>query len=356
MSHGHAHHHHDHPALAPGDFWVASGHHLCDRDEAGRVVPTPDLWRAFLARPELVPPEEACAAERALHESLLADPLRAVTPAEIGTLADRDAQENYSVFLRFRDRVLAQPTLEAAWLALFREGVEGVPPLFLQMLTHLVARAALDGVGDPFTLRAAELFFRPQRAAIHQGALLLADEEVVEMRAADGGFGALGHLLVEAGAPPREVELDVLSEDNAHLYHGRSDAHDFALDIAEGRAGQAGLARALERFIAHVVGEEVTITPVPIIEDRDWSWHVGLDAEATSIANDLWNGRKVAQERLARILWLGVLDFADATRVLPRMAGRKVYLALAMDGAKRVRMKPQNLATGLPLVERGAAA
>jgi hypothetical protein len=214
----------------------------------------------------------------------------------------------------------------------------------------------MEGEGDAFTLRAAELFFRPQRAAITQGATLLADEEVVEMRGRDGGFGTLGQLLVEAGSPPREVELDVLSEANALFYNGRSDAHDFALDIAEGRPGQAGLARALERFIAHVIGEVVTIRSVPVIEDRNWSWHVGLDAEATSIANDLWAGRKVKQARLARILWLGVLEFSESSRVLPRMAGRPVYLALAMDPAQRVRMKVQNLVTGLPLMAREAAA
>ena len=62
------------------------------------------------------------------------------------------------------------------------------------------------------------------------------------------------------------------------------------------------------------------------------------------------------QERLARILWLGVLVFRDAARVLPRVAGRPVYLALAMDAANRVRMKPQNLPAGLPLMAREAAA
>lgn len=342
--------------LSPGDFWVASGHHLCDVLEHGRLGATADLWRAFLARPELLPPEEACDAERALHAALMDDPLQVVEAARIAVLADADARENFTHFLRFRDRVTAQPSLEAAWLALYREGVSGVPPILLQMLTHLVARAALEGEGDPFVLRAGELLYRPQRAAIHQGALLLADEEVVEMRGRDGGFGALGQLLVEAGAPPREVELDVLTEPNGPLYAGRSDAHDFALDIAEGRDGQRGLARALECFIRHVLGEEVAIRPVPVIEDSNWTWHVGLDVEATAIANDLWHGKKVKQERLARILWLGVLDFRDASRVLPRVAGKPVYLALAMDAANRVRMKPQNLVAGLPLVAKEAAA
>ena len=53
------------------DYWLASGHAFCDLDPQGRLLATSALWRAFLARPELVPPEEACAAERALHAGLL---------------------------------------------------------------------------------------------------------------------------------------------------------------------------------------------------------------------------------------------------------------------------------------------
>ncbi len=360
MSHHHHHHHRRHPGpppgLAPGDFWVACGHHLCDRDEDGRIHATADLWRALCARPELVPPAEACDAERALHAALLADPLHAVTPQELAALADPDARENWQVFLSFRDRIAAAPNLEAAWVRLYAEGVQGIPPLFLQMLTHLVVRSAMEGIGDPFVLRAAECLFRPQRAGIHQGSTLLADEEVLETKARASDFGALGQLLVEAGTPPREVEIEVLTEANAPSYFARSDAHDLALDIVQDSAGQKALARALEVFIRHMLGEQVSIRPVPVIEDPNWAWHVGLDAEATAIANDLWHGRKVAQARLARILWLGVLEFAETSRVLPQVAGRPVYLALAMDAAQKVRMKPQNLVAGLPLKGREAAA
>jgi len=148
----------------------------------------------------------------------------------------------------------------------------------------------------------------------------------------------------------------VLSEANAPGYKPRSDAHDMALDIAEDRPGQHGMARALERFIRHVLGEAVTIRPVPVIEDRNWTWHVGLDAEATRISNALWDGKKVKQLELARILWLGVLEFADTSRVLPRARGKPVYLAIAMDAAQRVRLKPQNLAAGLPLLTAEEAA
>ena len=66
--------------------------------------------------------------------------------------------------------------------------------------------------------------------------------------------------------------------------------------------------------------------------------------------------RLVEQARLARILWLAKLEFADESRVLPRAKGRPVYLALAMDAAQRVRCKPQNLVAGLPLLARGDGA
>ena len=219
--------------------------------------------------------------------------------ADPAPLADADARENWQVFLAFRDRVQAAGTLEAAWCGLYRGDVRGVPPLFLQMLTHLIARAACAGVSDAFALRAAELFWRPQRAALTQGATLLADTEYLEGQ------------------------------------------------------GQQGLAQALEAFIAPLLGETVQIRPVPVIEDANWTWHVGLDPEATAIANDLWQGRDVAQARLARILWLARLEFADPARVLARARERPVYLALAMDAAQQVRMKPQNLLTGLPLREDG---
>ena len=337
------------------DYWLAAGHSFCDPAPNGRLAATPALWRAFLARPELVPPQgEACPAELALHASLLEHPLRSVAPAEIAALADPDAQENWQVFLAFRDKVAAQPSLEAAWASLYRGGVQGVAPLLLQMLTHLVSYAALVGEPDAFTWRAAECFWRPQRAAIHQGALLLADEEVLDQRAATPRFGALGALLAEAGAAPEEVELEVLSEALAPGYPGRSDAHDLALDIAESRPGQQGLARALERFILHVLGEKVSITAVPVIQDADWV--LGLDAEASRIGNALWQGREVAQAELARILWLGELRFAEESRVLPRLRGGKVVLAMAMDTAQRVRLKPQNLLLGLPLLESGEGA
>jgi hypothetical protein len=54
------------------EFWVSSGHHLARRTEGGGLAVTDELLLAYLARPELAPPEDACAAERKLHAALLA--------------------------------------------------------------------------------------------------------------------------------------------------------------------------------------------------------------------------------------------------------------------------------------------
>ena len=72
--------------------WVSSGHHLVRRADHGGLMATPEWMMAYLARPELVPPDDACAAERALHAALLADPFRAVRADEIAALADPDGR------------------------------------------------------------------------------------------------------------------------------------------------------------------------------------------------------------------------------------------------------------------------
>src|SRR5437899_12972857 len=91
------------------EFWVASGHHLTRRADHGGLVATPELIMAYLARPELMPPADACDAERDLHASLIANPLRAVSARDIARLADADARENRRVVVDFRDRLLGEP-------------------------------------------------------------------------------------------------------------------------------------------------------------------------------------------------------------------------------------------------------
>src|SRR5262249_34337723 len=140
-------------AVTAPDFWLSCGHHLTERDSAGRLLVTDDLLKAYLARPELNPPPDACPAERRLHAALLADPRRPISAGDIAAIADADARENWQVMCEFRDHLLRHDTLEAAYLDLVRHGVASTPPLFLDQLVHLILRNALDGCDDPFLVR-----------------------------------------------------------------------------------------------------------------------------------------------------------------------------------------------------------
>jgi Family of unknown function (DUF6352) len=326
------------------DFWHASGHHFLDRDASGGYVVTDDFLKVYLARPELIPPPDACAAERALHAALTADPRRPVGAAEIADIADADARENWEALIGFRDALLRHQTLEAAYLGLMRRGVGRTPPLFINQLVHVILRNALEGVADPTVLRAGELFFRTQRVTLHDGALIAADEETI------GGIGTkpVSPLVSMLGLPP-EAAIEVLNDANAASYWQRSDQFDMALDLSGGRAGLAGLATAMERWIGHLLGVAVTIEPLTELRNAPLSWYVGLDADATLLGNAMWDGEELDENARARVVGLFRLSFRDAGVMLDKVRGEPVYLVLAMTNEHLIRMKPQNLVTGLPV-------
>jgi len=241
------------------DFWRSSGFDLLRRDGSGHLAVTDDFLRAYLIRPEMLPTGDSCAAEIALHEALLAEPRQPVDAARLTALADEDARDNYRIVLRFRDRLVAGGTLEAAYLGLFRGSGIDLPPLFVDHLVHAILRNLLDGASDPYRLRAAELLFRAQRVSLDEGAVMLADEETVEQRAADDGAPSLVRL--------------------AAVYRG-----------------------------------------LPARDDT-----------------------------LAHILALFRLTFIARAAMRSDLAGQPVYLGLAMTPDRRLRLKPQNLLTNLPL-------
>ena len=285
------------------DFWISCGHHLLDRDEGGGLLVTDEFLKVYLARPELIPPPEACAVERTLHAALLADPRSPVAAADIAAIADADARENWQMLIAFRDHLLRHKTLEAAYVDLVRNGIGKTPPLFVNQLVHVILRNALDGVTDARVLRAAELFFRTQRVTLHEGSLIAADEETI------GGINtAPVSPLVSMLGIPAEAEIDIINDDNAESYWERSDQFDMALDLTGGRAGLAALAEAMRRWIAHVLGVEVTIEPLTELREAPLSWYVGLDADATKIGDLLWNGEDLDEATMARVVGLFALD------------------------------------------------
>ena len=310
---------------------------------------------AYLARPELMPPDDACDAERDLHASLLADPLRPVSKADIATLADADARENWTFMTAFRDRLMAAPSLEAVYVALARKGAGDLPPIFLSQLCHLILRNSLEGCDDPYVLRAAELFYRSQKATIHDGALLLADAEIVE--AQHHAQHDLHTAPLTAMLQPQAFgEMDVMDDENAWTYWSRSDAHAMVMNLGGNPKARNALCRVIERWIAHLLGVAVKVEPVASIEDRDWRWFVGLDSEGTRIGNALWNGDTPGADAAERIVALMRMTFEDSRFVDERVGNKPVYLILAMGADKVVRLKPQNLVAGLPLASAANVA
>ena len=327
-------------------FWASSGHVLLEHDPSGGLLVTDEYLKAYLARKELIPPDDACAAERALHGRLLSDPRAVVTVADIAMLADADARENWDFMLAFRDRLINAPTLEAAYMALTRDDWKGVPPLFMLQMAHVILRNALDDCDDPFVVRAAECLFRSQRVTVQDGTILLADSDIVELHEEERHASPLLSMMGEAASK----KLDILKPANADGYWQRSDAFDMVLDLGGDRSGRDAMAKALEVWIRHLHGIEVSIAPLERIEDADWRWFVGLDADATRIGNALWAGKVVAPELMARVVGLFKLGFGEGAPVSEIARGKPVYLIMAMTEDRHLRLKPHNLVTGLPLL------
>jgi Family of unknown function (DUF6352) len=337
----HAHHHSGH------DFWVSSGHLLLQRDESGHLLVTDAFIKAFYARPEVMPPPEACDAERALHTRLMIAPSDPVAASEIEIITDPDARENWSMLIAFRDHLISSRTLEGAYLGLVKTGMGRTPPLFINQLVHAILRNALDEVDNAFVLRTAEFFFRAQRLTVNDGALLLADEETVDGSKTDHHASPLVSMFGEQAVK----DLDVLMGENAQGYKARSDAFDMVIDFGFDKEARTALGEVIRRWIVHLTGLEPAVRPVATIHDKNWVWFIGLDQEATALGNMLWKGKDLPEADRARVVALYEMTFADTSRILPNVDSQPIYLILAMGQDRIIRMKPQNLIAGLPLVE-----
>jgi hypothetical protein len=282
---------------------------------------------------------------------MLGNPRRPVAASEIAAIADADARENWTLMIAFRDHLVGHKTVEAAYLDLVRRGMGETPPLFINQLVHVILRNLLDGCDDVFMLRAAELFFRPQRLTVHDGSLIAADEEKVT-----GIRPQPASPLVAMLGLPVAGQIDVLNDGNAERYWERSDLFDMALDLTAGRRGLDALGKVIEQWIAHLLSVEVEIEPLIAAANVNLTWYVGLDAEATRIGDALWTAGELDQAARERIIGLYQLTFRNPEAVLDKAEGEPIYLILAMTPERMLRMKPQNLVTGLPIAHLEAVS
>jgi hypothetical protein len=276
-------------------------------------------------------------------------PRKSVSEAELDAVEDQDARDNYRVILKFRKKLLDAGTVEGCYMSLFKAPID-IPPMFVDQLVHVILRNILDGTDDALRLRAAETFFREQKATIQEGHALLADLETVEMHASGNRYGSIGKLIVEAQGDLAKVDLDVLDRANAALYWERDSRHDTVISLTYGRPALDAFCKVLELWIEHFLSVKVQVKPIRKIEEAPWAWHIGLDAESSAILNELWAGKQIEQGRMRNILAIFALQFDDPAAMRADIRGRTVYLALSCEEGV-VRMKPQNLLTSLPLNE-----
>ena len=169
---------------------------------------------------------------------------------------------------------------------------------------------------------------------------MVADEATVQLQAEKK--------ITKANDPKQlEVDIDILRESSAENYWGRSDRFDTSIDLAYTKPGLDALARVIEKWINHFLSIEVLIKPMQKIEDEKWSWHLGLDSDSNKILNDLYHGLDVDEERLKQILCLFQLDAEQG--FVEEMKGKPIYVGLAMNENSKIKFKPQNILTNLPL-------
>ncbi len=325
------------------DFWLTSGWHLMERDAHGHMVPNANFMRAYFMRDEVAPQQGSCAAELNLYERLIDDPFASVAPTDLFDIVDKDAAHNYQAVLHFRNFLANHSTLEAAYMAMAYEVPLKVPPLFFEQIAQIILRNILEGETDSMQVRAAEILFRNQIVTLDDGRIMIADHTTVLMQAEKQQ--AMGSKIAAD-----EVQIDILTSETSDEYWSRSESFNTSVDIAFTQPALDGLARVLEKWIEHFLCLSVRILPMVKIEDESWSWHVGLDAAANKILNDLYSGNEVDDRALKRILSLFKLETDEG--FISEMTGKPVYLGLAMDEAGIVRMKPQNLLVNLPLANQ----
>jgi len=333
---------------ASRDFWLTCGHHLLDRDATGNLLVTDEFLKAYLARPELVPPTGACAAERGLHNALLFDPRRPVAASQVAAIIDADARDNWETMIAWRDHLVKHRTLEAAYLAIVRRNIK-FPHILIGQLVQAILRNALDDCDDAFMLRAAEMFFRPQKLIIGEGSVVAVDEENESLLDRQPRSP-----LVELLGLPATADVDHLDDATAGSYWERSDRFDLALELTAGRRGLVALGDVVTRWLSHLLAIDVAIEPLVELRDARLSWYVGLSSDATRIGDAIWNGDELSDAMRAQLIGLFRLTFRDPEDMIEKVRREPVYLLVAMAPDEVLRLKPQNLVTGLPIRDEEA--
>ncbi len=135
---------------------------------------------------------------------------------------------------------------------------------------------------------------RPAEAgeALHaqDDAIILADEETVEMRAS----GEPGAFCTRTTRRPSTSSWTCGTRPTPRS-NGRAATASTPCSTSASRPGVDALCRVPEVWVRHFAGAAVSIQPPQRIDDQRWVWHVGLDSEAKALLNDLYDGKETTR-------------------------------------------------------------
>jgi hypothetical protein len=188
------------------------------------------------------------------------------------------------------------------------------------------------------------MLFRPQKLTVQEGSRLAVDEETESSL----GREPKSPLVALLGLPAA-VEVDLLGDATADSYWERSDRFDMALDLAAGGRGLAALGDVITRWLSHLLGIDAAVEPLAELQSAPWNWYVGVSSDATRIGDAIWNGDDLDDATRDQLIGLFRLTFRNPADMIERIRGEPVYLLVAMTADEVLRLKPQNLVTGLPV-------
>ena len=142
---------------------------------------------------------------------------------------------------------------------------------------------------------------------------------------------------------------DVIDETNKDAYWLRSDRFVMVVDFRFTQPALDAFARVAEAWIEHFLRLEVRIEPRQSIKDEQWSWHIGMDRTSNRILNTLYEGKELAPGDDELLIALFRMRVEDDSALVETMRSKPIYLGLAMNPQKIIKMKPQNLLMNMPL-------
>ena len=147
-------------------------------------------------------------------------------------------------------------------------------------------------------LRAAELFFRTQRMMLHESSVLLGDDEVIGGDQSDAGAVAD----VDARRHRLMSKSRCSTRRMPSITGTAATSSTWALTSPPDGADRRRLPPVMTRWIAHLLGIDVTIEPLTELREAKLTWYVGLDCDATALGDRLWHGEPLDEEANGRVL------------------------------------------------------